>query len=285
MIPDYECNVVYFSSWLKNDYPDIYNGLVKILNKHNVIHGLIPDTKDVWCRDYMPLQLDKDRFLCYTYRPDYLMKKASNRKYITDTIQVCRTMHLNIKESPIIIDGGNVVKTGNKAIMTEKVFVENPMVNKETLKTELETQMECEIIFIPWDKNEEYGHSDGIIKPISDKAILMTNYHDYDKEYSHEIIKRLIRHFEIETLSYNVKRTVPDSWAYINFLTVGNLIVLPALGKETDELALAQIKGFYPDYTIEQINISKLIKDGGGLNCVSWCRQIAKKEKHTTLHI
>lgn len=285
MVPDYECNVVYFSSWLKNDYPNIYNGLVKILNKHNVIHGLIPDTKDVWCRDYMPLQLDKDRFLCYTYRPDYLMKKASNRKYITDTIQVCRTMHLNIKESPIIIDGGNVVKTGNKAIMTEKVFVENPMVNKETLKTELETQMECEIIFIPWDKNEEYGHSDGIIKPISDKAILMTNYHDYDKEYSHEVIKRLIRHFEIETLSYNVKRTVPDSWAYINFLTVGNLIVLPALGKETDELALAQIKGFYPDYTIEQINISKLIKDGGGLNCVSWCRQTAKKGKHTTLHI
>lgn len=36
MIPDYQCNAVYFSEWLKNDYPDIYHGLARILNRHNV---------------------------------------------------------------------------------------------------------------------------------------------------------------------------------------------------------------------------------------------------------
>ena len=29
-------NAVYFSEWLKKDYSDIYKGLVRILNKHNV---------------------------------------------------------------------------------------------------------------------------------------------------------------------------------------------------------------------------------------------------------
>ena len=57
------------------------------------------------------------------------MKSASNRKYITDSLDICRDMQLKIKETPLIIDGGNIVKVGNKAIMTEKVFVENPTVN------------------------------------------------------------------------------------------------------------------------------------------------------------
>lgn len=274
MIPDYGCNAVYFSEWLKKDYPDIFKGLVRILNKHNVAYDIIPNTKDVWCRDYMPLQLDKERYLCYEYKPDYLMNSARNRKYITDSLNVCRDMQLNIKETPLIMDGGNVVKVGNKAIMTEKVFVENPSMDEDSLKKQLEKQMECEVVFIPWDRNEKYGHSDGIIKPISDNTILMTNYHDFDREYTNEVVKRLSCKFEIETLSYKVRKIALESWAYINFLTVGKLIVLPSLGKEEDEQALEQIKKYYPDYIIEQLNISELVKDGGGLNCVSWCRCI-----------
>lgn len=279
MIPDYGCNAVYFSEWLKKDYSDIYKGLSRILNKHNVAYDIIPNTKDVWCRDYMPLQLDKERYLCYEYKPDYLMKNANNRKYITDSLNVCRDIQLNIKETPLIMDGGNVVKVGNKAIMTEKVFVENPSMDEDTLKEQLEKQMESEVVFIPWDRNEKYGHSDGIIKPISDNTILMTNYHDFDREYTNEVVKRLSSKFEIETLSYKVRKTAPESWAYINFLTVGKLIVLPALGKEEDEQALSQIKRYYPECLVEQLNISDLVKDGGGLNCVSWCRYISDDEK------
>ncbi len=279
MIPDYGCNAVYFSEWLKKDYSDIYKGLVRILNKHNVAYDIIPNTKDVWCRDYMPLQLDKERYLCYEYKPDYLMNSARNRKYITDSLNVCRGMQLNIKKTPLIMDGGNVVKVGNKAIMTEKVFVENPSMDEDMLKKQLEKQMECEVVFIPWDRNEKYGHSDGIIKPISDNTILMTNYHDFDREYTNEVVKRLSSKFEIETLSYKVRKTAPESWAYINFLTVGKLIVLPALGKEEDEQALSQIKRYYSECLVEQLNISDLVKDGGGLNCVSWCRYISDDEK------
>ena len=43
-----------------------------------------------------------------------------------------------------------------------------------------------------WDKYEIYGHSDGIVKPLSDTTVLMTNYQDYDKEYSKEVVKKVI---------------------------------------------------------------------------------------------
>lgn len=234
MIPDYKCNAVYFSEWLKSDYPEIYKGLTEILNRHNIAYDIIPGTKDVWCRDYMPLQLDKERFLCYKYRPDYLLKKAGDRKYITDPLNVSLNMRLGIKDSSLVIDGGNVVKVGNTAIMTGKVFAENPAIGKEALIKQLEEQMECDVVFIPWDRHEKYGHSDGIVKPVSDNTILLTNYHDFDKEYSNEIIKRLSLKFEVKVLSYNVMNVAPESWAYINFLTVGNLIVLPVLGNDED---------------------------------------------------
>lgn len=61
-------------------------------------------------------------------------------------------------------------------------------------------------------------------------------------------------------------------------MTVGNLIVLPSLGKEEDEQALEQVNAYYPNYTIEQLNISDLVKDGGGINCVSWCRYANEQE-------
>ena len=107
----------------------------------------------------------------------------------------------------------------------------------------------------------------------------MTNYHDFDREYTNEVVKRLSSKFEIETLSYKVRKTDPESWAYINFLTVGKLIVLPVLGIEEDEQALKQIQKIYPDSIIEQLNISELVKDGGGLNCISWCRLVSDDER------
>lgn len=279
MIADYETNAVYMSSWLKKDYGEIYMALQNIFKKHNVAYDIIPDTKDVWCRDYMPLQLDKDRFLCYTYKPDYLLKNPQNRKYITDSVLLSRRMNLKVKESSLIIDGGNVVKIGNKVIMTEKVFVENPRFSEKGLVKRLQEQLECEVVFIPWDRNEIYGHSDGVIKPISDEAVLMTNYHDYDKGYSQEVIRRLSGKFDVNTLSYHVNRKDSRSWAYINFLTVGNLIVLPCFGIEEDEQALSQIRLYYPHCIIEQVNIALLVKDGGGLNCVTWCRSVSEDER------
>lgn len=61
------------------------------------------------------------------------------------------------------------------------------------------------------------------------------------------------------------------NWSYINFLSVGKLIILPKLNIDEDEQALKQMKEYFPDSDIEQVNIEPLIENGGGLNCISWC--------------
>ena len=273
MIHDSDANEVWLSPWLNSEFPEIFAGLTAILKEHNVGCELIPDTNDLWCRDYMPIQIDDNRFVCYTYRPDYLMKRASDRRFITDSHKVCRQLQLDAEYTDIVIDGGNVVKAGNHIIMTEKIFAENPQYDRKSLIDELENLFECELLFLPWDKAEKYGHSDGIVKAISTDTVLMTNYYDFDRDMAYEIEKRLSVAFNVETLHYDCRKKDMRSWAYINFLTVGRLIVLPILNSEYDRQAFSQIEACYKDYAIEQLDISQSVNAGGGLNCITWCRK------------
>lgn len=61
----------------------------------------------------------------------------------------------NVVELDLIIDGGNVVKCGNKIVMTEKVFVENCNISHEEVIKRLTDAFQCEIVFIPWDYMHE----------------------------------------------------------------------------------------------------------------------------------
>ena len=83
--------------------------------------------------------------------------------------------------------------------------------------------------------------------------------------------KILSRFFKVESLHYDVKKRDARNWVYINFLTIGKLIILPKLNIEEDQQALSQMRCFYPDYDIEQLDIEELVAAGGGLNCISWC--------------
>lgn len=65
MITDAEANFVYFSGLLQENpkYQDFSQRLTDVLKKHNISHGYLPGTRDIWCRDYMPVQVERDRFI------------------------------------------------------------------------------------------------------------------------------------------------------------------------------------------------------------------------------
>ena len=48
--------IVYLSELLEERFPDAFNRLTSILKKHGVDYRLLKGTKDIWCRDYMPIQ-------------------------------------------------------------------------------------------------------------------------------------------------------------------------------------------------------------------------------------
>ena len=65
MIPESLSNRVYFSALLPEVCPVTYSGLVEILDRYGVPHSLLEGTKDIWCRDYMPIQTIDNRFVLF----------------------------------------------------------------------------------------------------------------------------------------------------------------------------------------------------------------------------
>lgn len=95
----------------------IANDLFAALDSKGVRHQELSNTRDLWCRDYMPVSLfDDGYYATYQYRPDYLWDKKWNRKYITE--QSAATHNLDIQtpsDMSIIFDGGNYVRCAHQA--------------------------------------------------------------------------------------------------------------------------------------------------------------------------
>ena len=54
-------DTVFFSDLLPKLCPTMYQSLDKILKENDIDHRLLSHTKDIWCRDYMPIQTSQAR--------------------------------------------------------------------------------------------------------------------------------------------------------------------------------------------------------------------------------
>jgi agmatine/peptidylarginine deiminase len=271
MINDYQTNVVYLADGIRHYMPLAVN-LLNALEDAGVETHLLRHTessKHIWVRDFMPLQMDENRFLQYRYAPDYL---KNDPDYMPLYETICRGLHLRCKQTKLVIDGGNVVKCGERVIMTDKVFKENPDYTPECLRRLLEEAFECEVCIIPWDRYEIFGHADGMVRSIGDNCVLMNNYIDLDKSFREKLKGALeVGGFHVEELHYDVPRPSKQSWAYLNFLQVKNNIFVPGLSLREDELAVEQIQKYYPHHKVVLVpDCLNLVMDGGALNCISW---------------
>lgn len=263
---------VYFSDLLPSRCPHLYQSITDTLTENHVSFGLLHNTKDIWCRDYMPIHFGTDQYVFYKYNPDYL-QTPYYRHMITDVMHIEHIEYLesaNTRKLDLVIDGGNIVKCGNSIVMTEKVFAENRDKSRNEIIKLLEETFQCKVIFLPWDNKEIFGHSDGLIHYLESNRILMTNYADFDKTMDSKFRKILEQHFEVITLNYNVKRKHQRSWAYINYLQLGKLILVPQLDIEEDSQAQLQIAKVLPNHKVIGIPALEAVRKGGALNCISW---------------
>lgn len=270
--------VVYMSALLAARYPASCKRLTDILNKHNIPFAFLNGTKDIWCRDYMPVQTPGGKLIQFKYDPSYLR----NSKYSdsrSDVRHVDKVNNISPFFSDINLDGGNVVMYGNKAIITDRIFSENPNWERERLVSELSRLLECEIIIIPSYKPEYdfTGHADGMIR-FADSDTVLVNDLEQDLKYMKEAIKKTLeaanlKYVNFPWFEYRVKGNTDHAIGiYLNYLEVENLIIMPVFGVEgnRDAEALAKLQEVFPDKIIETINFNDVALAGGVLNCVTW---------------
>ena len=278
MTTDFNCNKVYFSALMPKVAPVAFKGLAEVLERYGVPYGMLEGTKDIWCRDYMPVQVAPGRFAAFKYEPDYLRNFKKYKPTITDGNAVAKAQGYNLEDAlgEIRLDGGNVVRCGGKVVMTAKVFEENPGCTARELSALLEEAFAAEVIFVPWDVREYYGHSDGICRDLGDDRLLMTNYRDFDKKMGDRFLNCLEHHFkEVVELKYEVETPYKENWAYINWLQTDKVLILPSFGVPEDAQALHQVETLLPAYRgrIEQVDACDLIPHEGCFNCATWTVQ------------
>lgn len=270
MILDNQTNKVYLAEGIKSYSAFAYN-LIEALHSEGVDYGWIPETgrrELIWARDYMPVQLEKNLFLQYRYSPDYL---AGYPRYIPRYKAICRKINISCISTDIVLDGGNVIKCGDKVIMTDKIFKENPSYDRAKLTGKLESLFSAELVFIPWDRYEMFGHADGMVRYIGGNRVLLNNYINFDRSLRQRLLDALSRHFDVAELDYPVPRRSPLSWAFLNFLQVKGCVFVPMLRIDEQHHAESQIQAAFPDCRVRFVaGAEDIVKEGGALNCISW---------------
>lgn len=270
MITNFETNKVYLAKGMTSEkYVDATGHLLGTLHNQKIHWEFLPLTASplhIWARDYMPVQVSKKKFVSFNYNPDYL---ECYPEYKPDISAILSALGIQVIDSDIIIDGGNVISCGDKVIMTGKIFRENPHYDHDVLIYTLSQLLEAEVVLIPEDRYDEYGHADGMVRYMGEGCVLLNNYSDFDKALRKRLLAALSPHFDIVELHYGAY--TDRSWAYINFLHVGQHILIPMIGDKLGELAFKQIADAFPQCECHPVfHCENIIREGGALNCSTW---------------
>lgn len=270
---------VYLSALLKERYPGTCDRLVALLGEHGIPCRFLQGTRDIWCRDYMPVQTVSGKLVQFRYEPSYLKGKPEWEASRTDPAEVCRANGITPdRTSDINLDGGNVLLCGDRAVISDRIFTENPNRDRQQLLAELAGLLEAEIIVIPAQKTDMTGHADGMVRFIN-RDTLIGN--DRAMEYKYwaqgidAVLQRYRMHYEDVPFFYDYKDPKHPHHAigiYVNYLQVGNLLVLPVFNVpgNKDAEALARIRALFPARTVVPFNCNDIALEGGLLNCITW---------------
>jgi agmatine/peptidylarginine deiminase len=274
MIADWDTHRLFLSDRLESEEPALFACLCSVLQ--GVPIAILPNTADIWCRDFMPVQLDESTFCQFVYAPDYLRGFG----HLVTPPEKCRLPFMtSYRQEPLVLDGGNVVASRTKVILTDKVYKENPAVARPRLRQRLEKVFQAECVFIPKEPYDDVGHSDGVVRFVTDDRVLINDYSGVDPGYGERLQSLLQKNgLDVDTLPLfeeKGRRRRPGDLRsavglYINFLRVGDVVVLPGYGRPEDRVAVEKMQRALPRAAVSQVPCRSLAEKGGVLNCISW---------------
>ena len=111
-----------------------------------------------------------------------------------------------------------------------------------------------------------------MIHHVGYNRVLMSNHRDFFPEEADKIKCRLENAgFKVAEMLFDVPNPNRDfNWAYINYLQVGNKIIVPTFGIPEDKQALKYIREANPECIVRGFRMRDIVRNGGGLHCITW---------------
>ena len=262
----------------KCDLRPVYRELQQALDSLRINQVLLTardSPLDIWIRDW--------GFVgdCYfQFPPSYASNLYSQRAVQKARQQLEVISGKSHRLVPMVLDGGNLVHDGKVAILTEKVMTDNPHMTKRQIEECIISLGFERVIFIPMEPEDIIGHSDGIVRFLSQEALLVNEYtgrdfNDYQRQLN-TALERAKLHAELlpfpwfTTGEMNKDGLWSAEGCYINFLQTAKGIVCPVFDDKLDECALEVLRD-HTKLPVVPVNATELARQGGVLNCASLC--------------
>jgi agmatine deiminase len=284
MIPDWEHNAVYLADLLKDRHPVLFASLHEILTEHGVDIRILKNVRDLWLRDFCPIQVGAENLVKFHYDPDYLRDEPHLRT--GDSIVKSFRPLGRCRRSSIVLDGGNIITSRTKAILTEKIYKENPKWSRADLRDRLQELLQVdELIVVPKEPFDRCGHTDAMVRFIDEQSVLVNNYAKIDPGFGERLLKVLRRRqLAVEFLPYSHEKRsragIPSAvGCYCNFLQTEKVLVAPVFKTKADIVALRRLESVFPGLPIIPLDCTDLAREGGVLNCISATYRIFTKSQ------
>ncbi len=259
------------------------NDLIIILvdkETKKVFKGKVPEeillesnVADIWVRDIGTVSPKNP--MKFVYRPNYLEKAVSN-EIDTSFNQFANQVGLKFRQSEIVLDGGNFVDNGlNRAVLTERIFKDNPTFQKQELIQAIrrETGMN-EIAVVPEEKGDTTGHSDGMVMWVSESKLLLNQYDEPFRSKVLSALKLSLPGVEIIEIPSYPSSAVYDGFPsaagiYVNSIVTEKYIYMPTFKKPEDTQMLKLIQS-HTGKKVVPVYSAQVADLGGSVRCLAF---------------
>ena len=257
------------SGLLSNIYPSDTANLTAALDARNIPYRFLPNTKDIWLRDFMPVRTGSGKLVSFRYEPSYLKNDPDLRTDFRKDL--APQLGLPVTYSHINLDGGDGVfsPSGERILISDRVFSENPEYPSAALVHELSELLETEVLIIPSLKSDMTGHADGMARFLDDRTVLCNR--PLSSCGFEQQVKRAVQDCGLDAVDFPFVPTggVSAVGCYLNYLETERVVFLPVFGIEQDAEAETFARQLFSK-EIVPVNIREIARQGGCLNCISW---------------
>jgi agmatine deiminase len=275
----------------------IPSDLQKINPEITIKYFVIPYVHDIWIRDWAPfigVNVDGNKAVAkMIYAPKKVPKKSAEADGKAG-YEIAELFKYKILEYPAKWDGGNLTHNGNNnGIVTENLLEDNEFMRDENIMFVIANLKLEDLSTIEAEPGDETKHTDGFIRFIDEKILMIAAYPNKyykgeqliseeelteSREFMDSVAEQYAEDFAVVRITNSIPTTrmtegMPSAVGnYINFLRLGDKVLIPQYGLREDEAAYNEFAKFFGKTNVIKISkdISKLADLGGVLNCFSW---------------
>lgn len=270
--------------------PDDVDDLVTRLTENARVLVIPASYNDTWMRDYGFLTCkDSDgqgapvefRFNGWGNKFDASEDNLANQRYLA---ALCKAA---LRSSPVVAEGGALEIDEHGHLLSTAQCLLNPERNSDMTLSAYEDAFKdmlgCNKVTVlqhgHLEGDDTDGHIDTLVRftPHQGLVIQACNNRPLDSHYEGlkalcdecalELPEHQQFHLPLPFIENEDGDRLPASYA--NYLICNNAILLPVYGQVEDTEAIEIVKKAHPNYSIEPIDCSVLVKQYGSLHCIS----------------